>query len=230
MQILCFDATFSLIRGILRESFLYGVVLLIFILIAAFTVLNMLIGVICEIVSSTNQEEREKLMRDKVKDLFHRLDTDGSGNISRFELARPEATRQLERVGIDQELLHNAIGIVQPGDRGDIAMEEFLELIFKLLHPPETQDILLIKRKLEKLEQALTSLRRGTASKRAALDGDIGGKLDDLEQQIADMGHRISAHIPVPRRNEVSPHCMKLQRLDEGTVQITHLLGAIHGL
>merc|ERR1712157_43316 len=45
-------------------------------------------------------------------------------------------------------------------------------------------------------------------------DGDIGGKLDDFEQQIADMGHRISAHIPVPRKTEVSPHCRKLQGLD----------------
>jgi len=64
MQILCFDNTFSVIRSVMDLSLTYGLMLILFIMLAAFTVLNMLIGVICEIVSVTNEGEREKNMKE----------------------------------------------------------------------------------------------------------------------------------------------------------------------
>lgn len=45
MQILVYDDTFALIRKTLRINAVYGLLLIVFIIIGAFTVLNMLIGI-----------------------------------------------------------------------------------------------------------------------------------------------------------------------------------------
>ncbi len=49
MQILCFDASFALIRAVLNEKILYGLLLILFILIAAFTVLKLSFNVMIDI-------------------------------------------------------------------------------------------------------------------------------------------------------------------------------------
>lgn len=55
MQILVYDDCFSLIRKTKNQEHYLLFVLLAFLVIGAFTVLNMLIGVICEVVSETKR-------------------------------------------------------------------------------------------------------------------------------------------------------------------------------
>jgi len=55
MQILVYDDCFSLIRKTKNQEHILVLVLLCFLVIGAFTVLNMLIGVICEVVSETKR-------------------------------------------------------------------------------------------------------------------------------------------------------------------------------
>jgi len=197
MQILCFDATFSLIRAILDESVFHGLLLILFILIAAFTVLNMLIGVVCEIVAETNEGEREKVMRDKVIHLFASLDVDGSGYISHEEMKNPEIPAELAKAGIENDVLQSTLKILETRrsahnneseDDGQLELDEFLETIFKLLHPPEAQDILLILRKLERLEKALTDnvivVPKGKA---VGPSMEVQKKIAALQQQVAAM-------------------------------------------
>merc|ERR1712232_181250 len=52
-QIVIFDDTFMLIRPICDQSWVHCMALFIYVWIASFTVLNMLIGIICDIVSQT---------------------------------------------------------------------------------------------------------------------------------------------------------------------------------
>jgi len=60
-----------------------------FILISSFTILNMLIGILCEVVSATADSEQTKAAETCVKEaittLFNKLDVDGSGNITEEE-------------------------------------------------------------------------------------------------------------------------------------------------
>lgn len=79
----CTDA----IRG--EKSTVYLGLFIVFILISSFTILNMLIGILCEVVSATAESEKAKAaeggVRDAITELFHKLDLDGSGNISEDE-------------------------------------------------------------------------------------------------------------------------------------------------
>jgi len=69
----------------------YAWVFIVYILLAAFTVLNMLIGVLCEVVTKTAAEEQEAMMIREVqvqlKEVFDEIDEDKSGLISQEEFS-----------------------------------------------------------------------------------------------------------------------------------------------
>jgi len=75
----------------IRETGKMGMLALfiVFILISSFTILNMLIGILCEVVSATAESEKTKAAETCVKEaittLFHKLDVDGSGNVTEDE-------------------------------------------------------------------------------------------------------------------------------------------------
>eukprot|EP00747_Dinoflagellata_sp_TGD_P030585 gnl/TRDRNA2_/TRDRNA2_134735_c0_seq1.p1 gnl/TRDRNA2_/TRDRNA2_134735_c0~~gnl/TRDRNA2_/TRDRNA2_134735_c0_seq1.p1 ORF type:complete len:579 (-),score=125.67 gnl/TRDRNA2_/TRDRNA2_134735_c0_seq1:24-1760(-) len=213
-QVLCFDDTFSLIRGIMQESMFYGLLIILFILIAAFTVLNMLIGVICEIVSSTCDDERDKMMRDKVEYLFAQIDSDSSGGITKRELLNAQAAKELAKLGIDRELMLQAFELMDTDDNDFLEMEEFLEIIFKLLHPPEAQDIILLQKRVSRLTEVISKRRTaggfGNAKVQAMQQLEkaraeaaswpavpvpsmpsqgVGQQVDELEQQVSAIQH-----------------------------------------
>eukprot|EP00746_Dinoflagellata_sp_MGD_P018117 gnl/MRDRNA2_/MRDRNA2_141993_c0_seq1.p1 gnl/MRDRNA2_/MRDRNA2_141993_c0~~gnl/MRDRNA2_/MRDRNA2_141993_c0_seq1.p1 ORF type:complete len:607 (-),score=114.84 gnl/MRDRNA2_/MRDRNA2_141993_c0_seq1:61-1881(-) len=151
MQVLVYDDTFEIIRPVMTVDLFYGFILIFFILVASFTVLNMLIGVICDVVSSTTAGEREKLLKARVEDLFHQIDADGSGTVSSTEFENKETLRDLEKLGIQKELLENAFDVLDVDGDNDLEAKEFIRMIFKLLHPPETQDVLVIHQKIDRL-------------------------------------------------------------------------------
>eukprot|EP00746_Dinoflagellata_sp_MGD_P014485 gnl/MRDRNA2_/MRDRNA2_131770_c0_seq1.p1 gnl/MRDRNA2_/MRDRNA2_131770_c0~~gnl/MRDRNA2_/MRDRNA2_131770_c0_seq1.p1 ORF type:complete len:367 (+),score=78.05 gnl/MRDRNA2_/MRDRNA2_131770_c0_seq1:3-1103(+) len=100
----------------------------IFVLISALTILNMLIGVLCQVVSSVAEAEKEKAVISYVKsqliDVLMELDTDGSGSISRKEFERfleiPASSSALEQLGVDGTnllLLADVIFDVESNDK-----------------------------------------------------------------------------------------------------------------
>lgn len=157
-QVLVFDDTFSLIRAQLKETWAIGLMMLLFILVGAFTVLNMLIGVICEIVSETKAQEQEKRLRQKARAVFESIDADGNGTLSPEEISNPATFQKLEKLGIDAEVLTAVFQFFDTDDSGDISYTEFIEMIFKLIHPPETQDVLSIQRGVSRVEGRLLEL------------------------------------------------------------------------
>merc|ERR1719313_111247 len=78
-------------RMLIDDPVYYYMVPLIFVYILAsnFTMLNMLIGVLCEVVSCTKQGEEERavldLVREKIEGVMDKVDKDGSGMISKKE-------------------------------------------------------------------------------------------------------------------------------------------------
>merc|ERR1712139_744459 len=83
-------------------------VFMVFMLLSAVTVMNMLIGVLCEVVSAVGQAEKENAAVDLVKHtvllmLMH-LDADASGEISKSELQQvledPDALRVLTELQV----------------------------------------------------------------------------------------------------------------------------------
>lgn len=93
------------------EHFLYRILILLYILFASLTVMNMLVGVLCEVVSIVSAVEKETMLVNFVKQqLAPMLDkgglTAGSEQTVGKEdfikiLEQPEAARALQEVGVD---------------------------------------------------------------------------------------------------------------------------------
>jgi voltage-gated sodium channel len=73
------------------DSGIMMLVFMVFVLISSFTMLNMLIGILCEVVQKTSEGEKLKnhtaRIREAISALFTTIDEDGSGTISREEFA-----------------------------------------------------------------------------------------------------------------------------------------------
>jgi len=93
----------------------------IYVVLASMTVMNMLIGILCEVISAVAVEERETMITEKVYEKFgailRGLDKDGDGTIS---------FREVEVI-VDNKDALDALGSVNvdPGDLVDVA-EDFL--------------------------------------------------------------------------------------------------------
>jgi hypothetical protein len=88
-------------------------VFFVYVMLAALTIMNMLIGVLCEVVSAVAATEKEQLsctwVKSRLQDLIDHLDQDKSGTISKKEFGQllqyPEACKALKDVGVDAEML-----------------------------------------------------------------------------------------------------------------------------
>lgn len=115
----------------------------IFIFLAAMTVMNMLIGVLCEVISSVAEEENEAIACSTVKDKFANIlsaaDQDDSGRISYLEFRKllevNEALEALQYVGVDP------VGMIdfaedffaENGDSdGEIEFKDFMSMVLDL--------------------------------------------------------------------------------------------------
>jgi voltage-gated sodium channel len=75
--------------GTVDESEIMGVVFLIYVFLAMFTVLNMLIGVLCEVVAAVSEASKEETLidfvRKELREVLDEHDDDGNGMVSRSE-------------------------------------------------------------------------------------------------------------------------------------------------
>lgn len=115
---------------------------LVFIALAALTVMNMLIGVLCEVVSAVADTERATILTETVKEkmlkIIDSLDSNKNNRISYEEftkiMAKPEALQALEDVDV------SAVGIVdfaelfffEDGSGIELSFEEFMECVLDL--------------------------------------------------------------------------------------------------
>merc|ERR1719217_1878795 len=91
-----------------------------FVLLSSLTILNMLIGVLCEVVSAVAEAEKEKAVVTYVKsqliDVLTDLDSDGTGTISKEEFAVllevPSAVEALEQLGVDVPTLFQLAEVI----------------------------------------------------------------------------------------------------------------------
>eukprot|EP00418_Pyrodinium_bahamense_P092193 CAMPEP_0179041654 /NCGR_PEP_ID=MMETSP0796-20121207/16267_1 /TAXON_ID=73915 /ORGANISM="Pyrodinium bahamense, Strain pbaha01" /LENGTH=660 /DNA_ID=CAMNT_0020738023 /DNA_START=47 /DNA_END=2030 /DNA_ORIENTATION=+ len=154
MHTLLIDGTFldsagSVVKELEKESIAYVVMFYVFVLLSALTVMNMLIGVLCEVVTAVASAEREQITVGVVKDGFMDiiaqggLDTDGNGMISKAEfeaiLDNPSATRLLARVEVDVMALVDLADFIftnddpadQDGER-QLSFGEFMDIVLSL--------------------------------------------------------------------------------------------------
>ncbi|CAJ1418353.1 unnamed protein product [Effrenium voratum] len=130
-------------RKVMDEGWLMSTVMMVFILLGSVTMMNMLVGVLVEVIKTVSEIEREQLEVSFVKKIFYdmitkmNLDADGDNKISKEEfdalLSKPEAAKALLNIGVD------VVGLVDYrdvlfGKEGDVELSfaEFMEAILEL--------------------------------------------------------------------------------------------------
>jgi len=113
-----------------------------YIALAAMTVMNMLIGVLCEVISAVAEEEKESMMIDKVNEKFGgivaELDSNNDGTLSWDEFQRilefPEALQQLESMNVDAECMVDMAEdfFFDEGEPVPVSFEQFMEMVLDL--------------------------------------------------------------------------------------------------
>eukprot|EP00927_Polykrikos_kofoidii_P084894 TRINITY_DN9081_c0_g1_i1.p1 TRINITY_DN9081_c0_g1~~TRINITY_DN9081_c0_g1_i1.p1 ORF type:complete len:664 (-),score=140.56 TRINITY_DN9081_c0_g1_i1:252-2243(-) len=139
----------ELVYELIEESAINAGVFYIFVLISALTVMNMLIGVLCEVVSAVAATEKEQLtvtyVKGQVQEILRQggVDQDGDGMISKVEFAQilenAQAARILSEVGVD------VFGLVELSDfifekedetgtlcEGQLTFADFMEVVLQL--------------------------------------------------------------------------------------------------
>jgi len=120
---------------------------LLFVLLAAQTLMNMLIGVLCEVVSVVAAAEKEELQMSAIVSrlsfIMEDLDEDGDRSISREEflqlLSHPEAAEALTEFGVDPVSLVGVASFLFPSDDEDgeecepssLSFEDFIDVVLQ---------------------------------------------------------------------------------------------------
>jgi len=114
----------------------------VYIALASLTVMNMLIGVLCEVISAVAAEETEAMMVDKVHDKFgsiiEKLDDNNDGTISWDEfkaiLELPEAIAAFESVNVNPESMVDVAEDVffEDGEPLAVPFDDFMGMVLDL--------------------------------------------------------------------------------------------------
>jgi len=125
-----------------NSHILLGMIMLSFILMATLTVLNMLVGVLVEVVSVVATVEREELTMASVKSNMERLfemtglDVDSNSCVSRLEfenlLEIPEAVKMIHEVGVDVVGLIDYADMIFEGYQKELSFAEFFDVLLSL--------------------------------------------------------------------------------------------------
>lgn len=129
------------VAEVLAESWLLAIMLLVFVLMGDLTVMNMLVGVLVEVVMAVSQVEREQLevgfVKKTLQDLIvaENLDENGDNCVSKREfeclLEKPEAARALSTIGVDVVGLVDFTEFIFQEDR-NLSFPEFMEILLQL--------------------------------------------------------------------------------------------------
>jgi len=116
-----------------------GMILLTFIFISALVICNMLIGVLCEVVSAVAQGERDeaaiRMMKETILVELQQFDDDGNGMISKSELTHVMKNKQalgvLRSIEVDKESLQELLQMLfyDRGDDAEVSIERVMELL-----------------------------------------------------------------------------------------------------
>merc|ERR1712072_648713 len=122
-----------------------------FILLTSLTVLNMLIGVLCEVVSAVGQNERDeadiRLVKHGILKELLQFDANGDGTISQVELEHVMKSRKaiavLEELEVDRACLDEIHGMLFTVPSDSVSISTVLEtcLMYRGSQPPTVKHL-----------------------------------------------------------------------------------------
>eukprot|EP00811_Abedinium_folium_P014022 NODE_2304_length_2241_cov_12.130558.p1 GENE.NODE_2304_length_2241_cov_12.130558~~NODE_2304_length_2241_cov_12.130558.p1 ORF type:complete len:601 (-),score=122.46 NODE_2304_length_2241_cov_12.130558:301-2103(-) len=120
----------------LAQSWITLIIFLIFIFMSALTLMNMLIGVLCEVVSSVSIQEQNEAavngLKDTVLVTLNKIDTDGNKMISQPELREAlddyDAQQVLRDLGMDPQHLKDMQGMLY-SETDEVPIDQIMEML-----------------------------------------------------------------------------------------------------
>ncbi|CAE7272183.1 Scn10a [Symbiodinium pilosum] len=129
------------LRGLPEFGGIYYFMILTYLLLASLTVMNMLIGILCEVISVVSHVESEEMKLSAVKFSLQRIleeteaDEDGDKKLNRAELEmllkNPKAVRTLADVGVDLLALVDLMDFIFEQNE-DLTFPEFMDIVLDL--------------------------------------------------------------------------------------------------
>jgi hypothetical protein len=185
---------------ILAEHEVLFALALVFIALAALTVLNMLVGVLCEVVSAVAQEEKQEFLTLQVKErmekVTRKLDTDTNMKISYKEFEQiihdEEALKALEEVDV------NPVGLVDfaelfffdNGVQVELEFDRFMEMVLDLReeNQAKVKDVLNLWMQVKNstntmitdIQDDMNNLEQKLEGKTTSLENQLSQALNDL--------------------------------------------------
>eukprot|EP00928_Gymnodinium_smaydae_P096096 TRINITY_DN8416_c0_g2_i2.p1 TRINITY_DN8416_c0_g2~~TRINITY_DN8416_c0_g2_i2.p1 ORF type:complete len:579 (+),score=75.29 TRINITY_DN8416_c0_g2_i2:22-1737(+) len=152
-----------------QESYILTGIMLVFVLLSAMTLMNLLIGILCEVVSNVAKAERDEMAIALVTGkLFHILvecDEDSDGMISRDEfkqlLSNTEALKALNDVGVDPAALVDISDVLFESPEDDLpynkhlSFSEFMQLVLEMRgsNAATVRDVVFLKKFVRQLTE-----------------------------------------------------------------------------
>ncbi|CAK9074673.1 unnamed protein product [Durusdinium trenchii] len=131
----------DLVNNLMDEGPVFYILILTFLLLASLTVMNMLIGILCEVISVVSHVESEEIKLTAVKFSLQRIleeteaDSDGDKKLNREELEmllkNPKAVRTLADVGVDLLALVDLMDFIFEQNE-DLTFPEFMDIVLDL--------------------------------------------------------------------------------------------------
>jgi len=189
---------------------------IIFVLISSFTMLNMLIGILCEVVCAVGEGERNKNTEAKVREaignLFHQMDRDGSGEISRDEFLSMKGDKNVMKALHELEVKAKhfemyADLMFKPDTDGNIPTFDFektLNIILRLRPEQKVSALdfasfsMTVGNNQTKLQNHISSIEQITSmltGKEMFVDGETQNPEEPAESSLPELGTTSDADI-----------------------------------
>lgn len=161
----------AIFTDLLSLGYIYYFLFMAYMVLGSWTVLNMLIGVVCEVVSTAAELEREEdkteELRTHILGVVNFVDTDGDKKVSAEEFVRicenPQAMEELHALDVDVLALVDYADVLFQ-DKGELSMKAFTELLvqFRGTNTGTVKDLVDVRKylKLEfmKFEEKMISM------------------------------------------------------------------------
>eukprot|EP00929_Paragymnodinium_shiwhaense_P101843 TRINITY_DN65038_c0_g1_i3.p1 TRINITY_DN65038_c0_g1~~TRINITY_DN65038_c0_g1_i3.p1 ORF type:complete len:756 (-),score=156.91 TRINITY_DN65038_c0_g1_i3:825-3092(-) len=197
------DNLTELTEALRAESMLMLMLFFIFVILACMTVMNMLVGVLCEVISAVAATEKEELRTRVVTQQMSRLVSDLSINaydgfsLKEFQqlMSREEAIVALNDAGVDPLGLVDMAPLLffENGSQVDMPFERFMELVLDLRgsNKATVKDIMNLSRQVgSRLDEQTTQLDL-IAKELPRMSASLQSRLNKVMKAVAERVERV---------------------------------------
>eukprot|EP00929_Paragymnodinium_shiwhaense_P092324 TRINITY_DN5219_c0_g1_i1.p1 TRINITY_DN5219_c0_g1~~TRINITY_DN5219_c0_g1_i1.p1 ORF type:complete len:552 (-),score=133.78 TRINITY_DN5219_c0_g1_i1:112-1767(-) len=210
-------ATFC--NDILAESFPVVCLVFVFVCLSSMTVLNMLIGVLCEVITAVAQTEKEEMLTSLVSERMSRivsgLQLEQAGKISCEEFTKivemPDAVKALVEVGVDPICVVDFADMLFM-DSPSISFSAFMEMLLDLrgANTATLKDVMNLSMQLKgclndanlHVQKEVKDLQVGCRDEYCLLEQRVDSRLTEIEtktqgdvQELRESSTRIEAKV-----------------------------------